>query len=267
MLTKHRILFIGAGRMAEAIFSGLLKTSKEYIEEIIVSNRSNVEKLKELQGRYNVSTTTDWKQHVSSVDTIVLAMPPSAHEELLAELSPLLSNQLVVTVAAGIGPSYLEERLPEGTPVAWIMPNTAAEIGKSISLYTTGQSVNEMHQETLQLLLRGIGTSQLCTEEEVHQLTAVTGSAPAFLYYFAESLIEATKSYGVDEATAKHLVIQMISGSASMLKQTQDPANLREQVTTPGGSTAEGLKALYEYNFSEAIQKAVEATNKKARGK
>ena len=113
------------------------------------------------------------------------------------------------------------------------MPNTAAEIGKSISLYTMGQFVNETHQETLQLLLRGIGTSQLCTEEEVHQLTAVTGSAPAFLYYFAESLIEATKSYGVDEATAKHLVIQMISGSASMLEQTQDPANLREQVTTP----------------------------------
>lgn len=97
MLTKHRILFIGAGRMAEAIFSGLLKTSKEYIEEIIVSNRSNVEKLKQLRARYNVSTATDWKQHVTSVDTIVLAMPPSAHEELLAELSPLLSNQLVVT--------------------------------------------------------------------------------------------------------------------------------------------------------------------------
>lgn len=110
MLTKHRILFIGAGRMAEAIFSGLLKTSKEYIEEIIVSNRSNVEKLDQLRARYNVSTTTDWKQHVTSVDTIVLAMPPSAHEELLAELSPLLSNQLVVTVAAGIGPSYLEEK-------------------------------------------------------------------------------------------------------------------------------------------------------------
>ena len=100
-----------------------------------------------------MSTTTDWKQHVTFVDTIVLAMPPSAHEELLAELSPLLSNQLVVTVAAGIGPSYLEERLPKGTPVAWIMPNTAAEIGKSISLYTMGQFVNETDQETLQLLL------------------------------------------------------------------------------------------------------------------
>ncbi|MCT4574565.1 NAD(P)-binding domain-containing protein, partial [Bacillus thuringiensis] len=76
-----------------AIFSGLLKTSKEYIEEIIVSNRSNVEKIKQLQHRYNVSTETDWKQHVTSVDTVVLAMTPSAHEELLDEISPLISKQ------------------------------------------------------------------------------------------------------------------------------------------------------------------------------
>lgn len=266
MPNKHRILFIGAGRMAEAIFAGLLTTSKEYIEKIIVSNRSNIEKLTQLQTQYDLSITTDWKQHIKSVDTIVLAMPPVAHEQLLADLSPLLTDQFVVTVAAGIGPSYLEERLPQGTPVAWIMPNTAAEIGKSISLYTTGNSVEERHHETLQLLLRGIGTSQFCTEEEVHQLTAVTGSAPAFLYHFAEGLIEATKSYGIDEETAKHLVIQMIAGSAAMLQQNQDPAMLREQVTTPGGSTAEGLKVLYENNFSEVIQQAIEATNKKARG-
>ncbi|KEK21938.1 pyrroline-5-carboxylate reductase [Bacillus gaemokensis] len=267
MTKKHRILFIGAGRMAEAIFAGLLKTSKEHIEEIIVSNRSNIEKLQQLKQQYGVSITNDWKQHITSVDTIVLAMPPTAHEQLLAELSPLLSHQFVVTVAAGIGPSYLEEKLPQGTPVAWIMPNTAATIGKSISLYTMGRSINETHQETLQLLLKGIGTSQLCTEEEVHQLTAVTGSAPAFLYHFAEGLIEATKSYGIDEATAKHLVIQMIAGSASMLQQEQDPALLREQVTTPGGSTAEGLKVLYEYNFPKILHQAIEATNKKARGK
>ena len=266
MLKKHRILFIGAGRMAEAIFAGLLKTSNEHIEKIIVSNRSNIEKLKQLEKKYNISITSDWTQHIKTVDTIVLAMPPAAHEQLLAELSPFLTHQFIVTVAAGIGPSYLEEKLPQGTPVAWIMPNTAATIGKSISLYTMGHFVNEEQQETLQLLLKGIGTAQFCTEEEVHQLTAVTGSAPAFLYHFAEGLIEATKSYGIDEATAKHLVIQMIAGSAAMLEQEQNPAILREQVTTPGGSTAEGLKVLYENNFSKVIYQAIEATNKKARG-
>ncbi|PED06625.1 pyrroline-5-carboxylate reductase [Bacillus pseudomycoides] len=266
MPKKHRILFIGAGRMAEAIFAGLLKTSNEHIEEIIVSNRSNIEKLEQLEKKYDISITNNWKQYIKNVDTIVLAMPPAAHEQLLAELSPFLTHQFIVTVAAGIGPSYLEEKLPQGTPVAWIMPNTAATIGKSISLYTMGHFVNEEQQETLQLLLKGIGTAQFCTEEEVHQLTAVTGSAPAFLYHFAEGLIEATKSYGIDEATAKHLVIQMIAGSAAMLEQEQNPAILREQVTTPGGSTAEGLKVLYENNFSKVIYQAIEATNKKARG-
>ena len=88
MPNKHRILFIGAGRMAEAIFAGLLTTSKEYIEEIIVSNRSNIEKLTQLQTQYDLSITTDWKQHIKSVDTIVLAMPPVAHEQLLAESIP-----------------------------------------------------------------------------------------------------------------------------------------------------------------------------------
>lgn len=267
MLKKHRILFIGAGRMAEAIFAGLLKTSNEHIDKIIVSNRSNIAKLKQLEEKYNISVTSDWKQHIKIVDTVVLAMPPAAHEQLLSELSPLLTNQLVVTVAAGIGPSYLEEKLPSGTPVAWIMPNTAATIGKSISLYATGNFVNSEHQETLQLLLKGIGTAQLCTEEEIHQLTAVTGSAPAFLYHFAEGLIETTKNYGIDKATAKHLVIQMIAGSAAMLEQEQDPAMLREQVTTPGGSTAEGLKVLYENNFSKILSQAIEETNKKAMGK
>ncbi|ABS20564.1 MULTISPECIES: pyrroline-5-carboxylate reductase [Bacillus cereus group] len=267
MPKKQRILFIGAGRMAEAIFSGLLKTSKPYIEEIIVSNRHNTKKLQQLQEQYPISTTTDWKECVKFVDTIILAMPPAAHEQLLTELAPLLTHQLVVTIAAGIGPSYLEKRLPHGTPVAWIMPNTAASIGQSISLYTTGHFVNENHKETLQLLLKGIGTSQLCTEEEIHQLTAITGSAPAFLYHFAESLIEATKNYGIDETTAHHLVIQMIAGAATMLGQVQNPALLREQVTTPGGSTAEGLKVLYEHHFSKIIQQAIEATNKKVRGK
>lgn len=267
MQNKQRVLFIGAGRMAEALFAGLLHTSKEHIAEIVVSNQRNQERLTELREKYAVSTTTDWKQYAADVDVIVLAMPPEAHEQLLTELSPLVSNQFIVTVAAGIGPSYLESKLPKGTAVAWIMPNTAATIGKSISLYTAGSFVSKEHLEILQMLVKGIGDAQLCTEEEIHQLTAVTGSAPAFLYYFAESLIEATKQYGIDEMTAKHLVIKMITGSASMLESENNPAMLREQVTTPGGATAAGLKVLYENNFMNMMQEAIEATNKKASGK
>ncbi len=111
MPKKQRILFIGAGRMAEAIFSGLLKTSKPYIEEIIVSNRHNTKKLQQLQEQYPISTTTDWKECVKFVDTIILAMPPVAHEQLLTELAPLLTHQLVVTIRRWNWPILLREKI------------------------------------------------------------------------------------------------------------------------------------------------------------
>jgi pyrroline-5-carboxylate reductase len=265
-MKKQRILFIGAGRMAEAIVSGLLKTNKGDIESITMSNQKDAQRLKDLQQKYGVYVTQDWRSEIENQDVIVLAMPPAAHDSLLAELSGLLTNQFVVTIAAGIGPSYLEAKLPPHTAVAWIMPNTSATIGESISLYTIGAFVTEEHKAVLEMMLEGIGKSQECTEEEIHQLTAITGSAPAFLYYFAESLIKVTEEYGIDKETAEKLVIQMIYGSSLMLKNEGNPAALREQVTTPGGATAEGLKVLYKHQFADILKQAIEATNAKARG-
>lgn len=265
-MKKQTLLFIGAGRMAEAIIGGLVRNSKEYIEKIIVSNTGNIERLNALKHKYPVQTADNWKQDAEKADVIVLAMPPSAHDSILKELSDVLTHQFVVTIAAGIGPSYLEERLPEYTPAAWIMPNTSATIGESISLYAVGKSVKPKHREALQLILDGIGQSEEFTEDQVHNLTAVTGSAPAFLYYFAETLIEAAKDMGIQEERAKKLVIQMIYGSSRMLEQEKSPSALREQVTTPGGATAEGLKVLYENHMAEMMKKAIAATNKKARG-
>jgi len=265
-MNKQRILFIGAGRMAEAIFSGLLSMSKEHIESITVSNRSDEARLDYLKSTYDLQVTTDWKSAVAHANVIVLAMPPQAHEPLLKELAALTAGQLVVTVAAGIGPSYLEAHLPTNTPAAWIMPNTAATIGESMSLYAVGQHVTDEHEEVLEMILKGMGEAQKCTEEEVHNLTAVTGSAPAFLYYFAESLIDVTKKFNIDDETAKQLVVQMLYGSVAMLKGGTEPSDLREQVTTPGGATAEGLKVLQNHDFATIIDEAIAATNKKARG-
>ncbi|WP_416825818.1 pyrroline-5-carboxylate reductase [Ectobacillus polymachus] len=264
-MKKQHILFIGAGRMAEAIFSGLMKRSSDYIASITITNQSNISRLQAMQEKYGVNITTNWRSNINDADVIILAVPPEAHNSLLLELSQLLTNQFVITIAAGIGPSYLEKHLPNQIPVAWIMPNTAAIVGESMSLYTLGSKAKENHMEVLQMILKGIGSAEECTEEEIHQLTAVTGSAPAFVYYFAESLIKTTKELGISQEKAKQLIIQMIYGSAAMLREEQDPALLREQVTTPGGSTAEGLRVLYEKQFSSVLQKAISATNEKAR--
>ncbi|MFC0273901.1 pyrroline-5-carboxylate reductase [Metabacillus herbersteinensis] len=266
MEVKPTMLLIGAGRMAEAIISGLVNTSRNNIEDIFVSNRSDKQRLKLLQEKYQVVPVEDWKSTVDKANIIVLAMPPEAHELILEELSELIDNQFIVTIAAGMGPTKLERKLPSNTAVAWIMPNTAAEIGESISLYCFGKHVEDSYLSHLKLLLNAIGESQLCTEQQIHDLTAITGSAPAFFYLFTESLIEKAQEYGISKEVAKNLVSQMMYGSASMLKAGKQPSELREQVTTPGGATAEGLKVLDNGDFSKLISDAVVATNHKARG-
>lgn len=262
---RQTVLFIGAGRMAEAIFAGLLRRADARIGEIIVSNRSDRERLAELQARYGVTVTQDWREQIGRSTAVVLAMPPGDHKAVLAELAPQIDGQFVITVAAGVGTQLLEASLPAGTPVAWVMPNTAAMIGESISLYTYGQAVREEHREILSLLLAGIGESAECTEQQIHELTAVTGSAPAFLYRFVEALEASAVSYGLSADTANKLVAQMVYGSAKMLKQGTPPAELRDGVTTPGGATAAGLRVLDERGYAEALQDAVTATNARAR--
>jgi pyrroline-5-carboxylate reductase len=263
-LKKQRILFMGAGRMAEAILSGLLLRKQEHIEEIIVTNKKNQERLAELRRKYGVTATQDWKPYVEKADTIVLAMKPGQHREALMELGPLLKGQFVITVAAGVGTGLLEELLPEGTPVAWVMPNTAAAVGASISLYTYGKAAKEEHKEVLEMILDGIGTYEECTEEQIHRLTAVTGAAPAFLYRFAEVLEEAAVEFGVTPEQAHRMIVQMVYGSALMLKKGSSPQALRDQVTTPGGATAAGLRVLEEREFPAMIKGAVAATNARA---
>ncbi|OAS85291.1 MULTISPECIES: pyrroline-5-carboxylate reductase [Metabacillus] len=260
------ILFIGAGRMAEAIIAGLHKTSRDQIEKVYVSNRSNPKRLQILAAKFGVITVQHWSEAIQDVDVIVLAMPPEQHETILEQLKNYVDNQFIVTIAAGIGPSFLEARLPSNSAVGWIMPNTAAEVGHSISLYTYGKAVTERHKTQMSLLVNSVGKAQLCTEQDIHNLTAVTGSAPAFLYLFVESLIDMTEKLGVTKETSQKLVTEMVIGSAEMLKAGKSPEDLREQVTTPGGATAEGLKILSNGGFQHLIQEAIVATNKKAKG-
>ncbi|WP_394176271.1 pyrroline-5-carboxylate reductase [Guptibacillus hwajinpoensis] len=259
-MNKPNILFIGAGRMAEAIFAGLKQSNT--IGTITISNQSDQERLEQLKDTYEVETAS-WQEVISDHEVIILAMPPSAHPAVLAELANKVDNQFIITVAAGIGPSVLEEALPN-RPTAWIMPNTAADIGESMSLFACGKHVLSEHREVLQTILYAIGESTELTEEQIHHLTAVTGSAPAFVYHMAESLEITAKSYGLSTDVARKLVVQMIYGSASMLKDGREAGDLRDQVTTPGGATAAGLEVLENGNFSDLLHQAVLAVNAKA---
>jgi len=258
------ILFIGAGRMAEAIFSGILQHEKDFT--ITVANQKDADRLSYLKEQYQIEVTSDWSESVETFDIVLLACPPSAHEQVLATLYPLIKpNQLVITVAAGIGPSYLEKALPANTPVAWLMPNTAADVGRSMSIYALGNAITAEQTELFTKIVGAIGPAEQVSEQQVHDLTAITGSAPAFLYYFVEALEEAALSYGITKEQARKLVLEMVIGSAAMLDKHRDPAKLREQVTSPGGATAAGIATLDEHHFFELVANAVTATNNRAK--
>ncbi|MCR6111715.1 pyrroline-5-carboxylate reductase [Bacillus sp. A301a_S52] len=259
------ILVIGAGRMAEAIISGLVSNEKNIFSPITVSNVSNKDRLIRLKNTYGVHVTQDAISEVISHDVILLATPPDVHDHLLAQLKEVVDHQLVLTVAAGIDPAYIEARLNTKTPVAWIMPNTAAGIGQSMSTFTCGKYVENHHRTIIDYILSSIGESEELTAEKVHDLTAITGSAPAFLYAFALGLEEAAVTYGISSKQARKLVTQMLKGSVSMLEHSGEPQLLMDQVASPGGSTAEGLVVLNEQGFSSTLKDAVKATNNHAR--
>ncbi|MDC3417092.1 pyrroline-5-carboxylate reductase [Aquibacillus salsiterrae] len=256
-----KTLFIGAGRMAQAMISQLVKDTRF---EITVTNSGNQKRLTDVKEIYEVSVATAWTDVIEDSDVVVLAIPPDAHPAILGEISPLIKGQLVITVAAGIRPSWLEERLPDKTAVAWVMPNTAAEVGQSSTPTAVGNYVTPAQKEVLEALLSNIGTFEIVTEEQVKALTAITGSAPAFVYKIAQALVETGLKSGITVSQANHLVAQMILGSASMLKTGKSPEELIDQVATPGGSTAEGLRVLDENNTKEIIATAIQACRDKA---
>ncbi len=261
------ILFIGAGRMAEAIFKGILQNEDSSFQPIYVANQSNQTKLQELSSIYKIQALSSWQEKLEVADVVLLAAPPSAHSRLLRELSSHVTNQLIVTVAAGIGPSELEQNLPSGTATAWIMPNTAAQASASISLYAFGSTVSDMQKELVRELVEAIGSGEEMSEEQVHELTAITGSAPAFVYEMTLQLEQLAKTHGLTDEQARNLVVSMLAGSAKMLQTGISPVELRNQVTTPGGATEAGLQSLERDQFSATISRAVIAVTEHARNK
>ncbi|WP_246367007.1 pyrroline-5-carboxylate reductase [Paraliobacillus salinarum] len=251
-----KVVFIGAGRMAQAIIAGLTKQSDWLI---VVSNNGNVNRLEEMEQKYGVQTTDSWKEEIFDADVIVLAIPPEAHDSVLKELALFIDKQFVITVAAGIGPSDLEKSLPEQTPVAWLMPNTAASKGKSITLCAKGTQMEQVHEDMLEKILSSIGTAEIVSEEQVHTLTPITGSAPAFVYQMANNLVQSAKEAGISEQQARKLVADMIAGAASMLQTEEDPQDLINQVATPGGVTAEGLEVLEQHDFNSMMKQVIKA--------
>ncbi len=249
---------LGAGNMGEAVLAGILQGGRSADQVLVGEKRA--ERAAELTERYGVRVV-DNTEAATTADTLLLVVKPADVGSVLAEISSFLTERhLIVSLAAGVTTEYIEERVPAQVAVVRVMPNTPAMIGAGMSAVSPGSNCTEAQLAEVVDLLSATG--RVITIEEKHQdaVTAVSGSGPAYLFYVAEAMIEGGVHLGLPRPVATELAVQTLLGSATMLRDSgTHPSILREQVTSPAGTTAAALRELDEYKVRAAINAAMEA--------
>ena len=192
---------------------------------------------------------------------LVLVVKPQDMHGLLAEIRDHVApGNLVVSLAAGITTDFLESRLPEGSSVVRVMPNTPALVDQGMAAISPGRHCTDDHLEEAEALLRSCGRVVRVPENYQDAVTAISGSGPAYIFYVVEAMIEAGVVLGLPRATSTELVVQTLFGAATMLKETgEHPTVLRERVSSPGGTTVAALRQLDDHKVRAAFITAIEA--------
>lgn len=254
----------GAGVMGEALLSGLLRGRWSPADLLITEKRP--ERAEALRAEYGVRVATN-AEAAAVADTLVLVVKPQDMASLLQEIASLVKpDALVVSLAAGITTSYLEGRLPTGTAVVRVMPNTPALVDEGIAAISAGSHCDDAHLELAEELLRAVGKVLRVPESQQDAVTAISGSGPAYLFYVVEAMIEAGVLLGLPRATATELTVQTLVGAGAMLRETgTHPTVLRENVTSPAGTTAAALRELEDHKVRAAFLCAMEAARDRSR--
>ena len=252
------VAIFGAGVMGETLLSGLIRSGRSPDDLVITERRP--ERAVELSEKYGVRALPN-TQAADLADTLVLVVKPQDMSTLLEELRDHVSpGNLVVSLAAGITTEFLESRLPEGSSVVRVMPNTPALVDQGMAAVSPGRHCDDAHLAEAADLLRSCGKVVEIAEKHQDAVTAISGSGPAYIFYVVEAMIEAGVVLGLPRATSTELVVQTLYGAATMIKETkQHPTVLREQVTSPGGTTAAALRQLDDHKVRAAFITAMEA--------
>lgn len=261
-----KIAFIGAGAMAEAVVSGLVNQQYVKNEQIFVTNRENEERLTYFRNKYGVKTTVNKQDILTGANIVFIATKPYDIESALIDIRPYVSsNQLFISVVAGISTEQIKQYLQVDAPIIRSMPNTSASIGLSATAIAKGELAEDTHIETAREIFTSIGSVVEVEENDMHIVTAISGSGPAYIYYLVEAMEAVAVEEGLSEEVAKTLIDQTIIGAGNMLKQSGEAAStLRENVTSPNGTTAAGLDTLLQYKFQDAIKACVKSAKNRS---
>lgn len=255
---------IGAGVMGETLLSGLVRAGRR-VDQLMVGEK-RAERARELEERYGVAVVSN-REAAARADTVALVVKPQDMGDVLEEIAPeLRAGQLVVSLAAGITTAFVEARVPEGVAVVRVMPNTPALVDEGMAAISPGSHCDEAHLAEVESLMASTGKVLRIPEKQMDAVTAISGSGPAYIFFVVESMIEAGVHLGLPRATSTDLVVQTLVGSAAMLRETgTHPVVLREQVTSPSGTTASALRELEIHRVRAAFLAAMEAARDRSR--
>jgi pyrroline-5-carboxylate reductase len=259
-----KITFIGGGNMAQAIIGGLAKNGYACRDFTVVEPLAEVRARAEKLGARAVGTTAE---AAPLGDLIVMAVKPQQMREAAGSLKPLLKNELVLSIAAGIRLIDLSRWLGGHRLLARCMPNTPALIGEGVSALYSMPSVSSEARGFATAVLQAVGKVVEVSEEALlDPVTAVSGSGPAYVFLFLEAMQRAAKELGLTPAQARELSLQTFSGAARLAAASEEDVGvLRERVTSKGGTTERALASMSEDRVVEAIVKAIRAANERAR--
>ena len=263
---ERRIAILGAGQIGEALLTGLLSTGWRKPDEIVVTVRRE-ERAKELAERHGVRATTSNPEAVNGAAMIVIAVKPQDFETLLGEIGGILSSeQTVLSIAAAVPTTAIEERITAGVAVLRAMPNTPATVHEGVAGLCAGAHAGDEHLALAEDVLLHVGRVVRVPERYMDAVTAVSGSGPAYFALLAEAMIEAGILLGLSREISTQLVVQTMLGTAKLLRdEKMHPVELREMVTSPGGTTIRAIRELEQAGVRAAFLNAIQAAMDRGR--
>ncbi|HLM05524.1 MAG TPA: pyrroline-5-carboxylate reductase [Blastococcus sp.] len=256
---RRGLAIVGGGKIGEALLSGLIRRGGP--DGILVCERSP-ERAAQLAERYGVPAV-DLADAATRARVLLLAVKPQDIDTLLERLAGVVDDgHLVVSVAAGVPTRRIEAALPPGTPVVRVMPNTPALVDEGMSVLSAGAHAGEEHLDEAEALLAAVGKVRRVPEDQQDAVTALSGSGPAYFFYLVEAMVDAGILLGLPRALAADLIVQTALGAAVMMRDSgEHPVQLREAVTSPGGTTIAAVRELERHGVRAALIAAIEAAH------
>ena len=264
---SRKLGFIGAGNMATAMMSGIVSGGIFSSEEIMMSDVS-AERLAFIKGKYGVDTTSDNMEVAKNCGTLILSVKPQYYTQVITEIAPYVSKeQIIVTIAPGQTLASLAGRFgSDSLKIIRTMPNTPAMVGAGITAVTPNSNVTSEELEYVRKILGGFGISEVISENLMDAVVSVSGSSPAYVFMFIEAMADAAVADGMPRAQAYRFAAQAVMGSAKMVLETgKHPAELKDMVCSPAGTTIEAVRVLEEKGMRSAVIEAMKACTERSR--